>query len=137
MSVDIFKAIIVPILLAFLTGGGGVAGYLKYKTERPSVKSQSRKTDAEAETLFANGWKDLAQGLEARITNLEKLMATREAEYLKTLKEKEREIVALNARIDGLELELNKYKTTTTEKIEVAKEDIHIAVDESIDQLKP
>ena len=137
-TMDIIIKVVIPVILAFVSGGGLVA-YFKYRQEKPQA-------NADVIVTFANGWEKYASKLEARLDLSDKRISELTEFYEKKIEiltltydqkveAKDRRIRDLENRVEILEDELHKYQTIET-KTEVAREDLHASVDTSIDQLK-
>ncbi len=112
------STIILPIALAFLSGGGIVA-YFRYLETKPENRQKARQINATAEVTLGEGWSKLAEKLErrleaseraneARIKGLERQIADNEKEHRRIVEEKDQEIKRLKRRITVLERELEK-----------------------------
>lgn len=146
-TIEILK-IIAPIIGGFL-GVGGIGAYYAYKASLPTNTAGANKINADVVVTFAEGWRQYAEKLESRlekneqeVARLKEAIAEQDTRYGLIIKEKDNEIAelqehnrTLELRIDDLEKEMGNYRRLET-KTEVAREDLHKSVDESIDTLK-
>ena len=135
---DTFTKVILPVTLAFVSGGGLVA-YFKYKKEKPQA-------NADVIVTFANGWEKYAQKLENRLDLSDKRISELTEFYEKKLQlltdtyerrvaEKDKRINQLEERVEVLEKELHRYQVVEG-KTEIARDELHQSVDKSINQIQ-
>lgn len=111
-------SLFIPVLAAFLTGGGIVA-YFRYLETKPENAKKARQINVTAEAQLGEAWAKYAERLERRIDGMEKANDRRvkdlethieelERVHAQQLREKDEEIGRLKRRIKTLETELEK-----------------------------
>jgi hypothetical protein len=144
---EFLKSLATPIIAAMATIFG--IGFWTYKSLKPKSVAEANKLAAETESLYAKGWEELYRELKSEIKELRKEIAQKDKDHALELQKKDviieaqvkqitdqnKEISDLKDRVFRLETDLKQYQGINVQ-VETARENIHEAVEENMDNIK-